>query len=201
MFQRWIGICPGTIPLEYIESNGAQYIDTGFKPNQNTTVIMEYMMPGRNNSGFFTIFARNGAWGQGGASFSEAFQADGIYRSDFGTSFIEGGSISNAFFGNKLILEKNKNHTVLRNGGTRLIDIIHSDSNFQLNSNMVFPSGSATIKIYSFELYNNDAIVYQFVPVRRETDNKIGMCDLVSGTFFLNAGTGDFIAGPTINEQ
>ena len=27
--------------LEYIKSSGTQYIDTGFKPNQNTRVVMD----------------------------------------------------------------------------------------------------------------------------------------------------------------
>ena len=28
--------------LEYIESSGTEYIDTGFKPNQNTRVVMQF---------------------------------------------------------------------------------------------------------------------------------------------------------------
>lgn len=28
-------------PVEYIESSGTQYIDTGFKPNQDTGIIMD----------------------------------------------------------------------------------------------------------------------------------------------------------------
>ena len=33
------------------------------------------------------------------------------------------------------------------------------------------------------------------IPVKRTTDNVLGMYDLCSKTFYTNAGTGDFIAG------
>ncbi|MCQ2580650.1 MAG: hypothetical protein MJ164_00560 [Alphaproteobacteria bacterium] len=36
------------------------------------------------------------------------------------------------------------------------------------------------------------------IPARRNSDNVLGMYDTVSGTFFENAGTGDFIAGPEV---
>ena len=41
--------CNKCTKLEYLESNGTQYIDTGFKPNQNTGFDVEFMT--LNNSG------------------------------------------------------------------------------------------------------------------------------------------------------
>jgi hypothetical protein len=34
---------PRHIPLEYIEGTGTQYIDTGFAPNNNTRVYIDFM--------------------------------------------------------------------------------------------------------------------------------------------------------------
>ena len=50
--------------------------------------------------------------------------------------------------------------------------------------------------IYPLKAYQNDVLVRDFVPAKRDIDNVIGMYDKVSGTFFTNAGTGSFTAGP-----
>lgn len=39
-------------------------------------------------------------------------------------------------------------------------------------------------------------MIVDYIPAKRNGDNVLGMYDLVSGQFFTNQGTGDFIAGP-----
>ena len=53
-------------------------------------------------------------------------------------------------------------------------------------------------KMYYFQLYDNGVLVRDFVPCYRKSDKKPGMYDLVSDTFFTNAGTGEFICGSDI---
>ena len=53
------------------------------------------------------------------------------------------------------------------------------------------------VKLYSMKLYGEtDSIVGNFIPCYRKSDNKPGMYDTVSQTFFTNQGTGEFICGP-----
>ena len=40
----------GYIELEYIESTGTQYIDTGYIPDSYTTVICDFMMTNPDNT-------------------------------------------------------------------------------------------------------------------------------------------------------
>ena len=54
-------------------------------------------------------------------------------------------------------------------------------------------------KIYLAKLSINGDLKRNFIPARRDSDGKIGMYDMVSRTFFTNAGTGEFIAGPVVN--
>ena len=49
--------------------------------------------------------------------------------------------------------------------------------------------------IYKFEMYSNESLVRNFIPCLRNSDNKPGMFDTVSGTFFTNVGTGEFLWG------
>ncbi len=54
-------------------------------------------------------------------------------------------------------------------------------------------------KIYYFKwLDSNNELVQDLVPCYRKSDNEIGMYDLVSNTFYINAGTGTFIKGPDV---
>ena len=50
--------------------------------------------------------------------------------------------------------------------------------------------------LYSLQLYDNNVLVFNGVPARRNSDGVLGMYDTVSETFFTNQGAGTFIAGP-----
>ena len=56
----------------------------------------------------------------------------------------------------------------------------------------------ADMKLYSCKLYNNGALVRDFVPCYRRADNEIGLYDLVNGVFYTNAGTGSFTIGGNV---
>ena len=56
----------------------------------------------------------------------------------------------------------------------------------------------ANCKIYSFGFYENDAAVCVLVPCYRVADSEVGMYDLVTGTFYTNAGTGTFTKGADV---
>ena len=51
----------GYVQLEYIQSSGTQYIDTGFKPNQDTRVTMDFQL--LNENGWRVLFGARKAVG------------------------------------------------------------------------------------------------------------------------------------------
>lgn len=60
--------------------------------------------------------------------------------------------------------------------------------------------GEGQKRVYSFKHWDkNDVLVRDMVPCYRREDNVIGMYDLVSRTFFTNAGTGVFTCGGDVN--
>ena len=52
--------------------------------------------------------------------------------------------------------------------------------------------------IYKFTIAENNAAILDFTPCYRKSDNKPGMYDLVTNTFFTNAGTGEFTVGNNV---
>lgn len=55
-------------------------------------------------------------------------------------------------------------------------------------------------RIYSVSFYNNTTLEHigEYVPCYRKSDSKPGMYDLVTNTFFTNAGTGEFTVGNNV---
>ena len=65
-----------------------------------------------------------------------------------------------------------------------------SSSNINLKS---------SARIYSLSAKLDDVDVLNVVPCLRKSDNKPGMYDTVSQTFYTNAGTGEFLYGPEVS--
>jgi len=55
-----------------------------------------------------------------------------------------------------------------------------------------------TNRLYKYRLYQGGNLVRDYVPCYRVSDNVVGLYDLVSKEFLVNAGTREFTAGPDI---
>ena len=53
-------------------------------------------------------------------------------------------------------------------------------------------------KVWDYTIAIDDEVVCYLIPVKRNSDNVLGMYDVVTGTFKTNAGTGTFTAGSNI---
>lgn len=78
--------------------------------------------------------------------------------------------------------------------------------NFETTTNLgLFGSYSGARKgnyrFYYADFYDNGTIALSLVPVKRLSDGKLGLYDLVNDVFYINAGTGTFIAGPVVKSK
>lgn len=182
--------------LEYIEGTGAQYIDTGFKADYNTRFTADFML---NSTSTAYIFASRGAR-------SESYKnAVGIlwngtnFRSDYGS--ISGAKITGPTTGVRYDVDKNKATCRI---GTETVT--NSSSSFSSMFNVYLfgcnEGGSlsypASMRLWSFAIYDNSELVRDFVPAKRSSDGAVGLYDTVTGAFFGNSGTGAFVAGPEV---
>lgn len=60
-------------------------------------------------------------------------------------------------------------------------------------------SQATNMRLYSFQLYDNDVLVRDFVPCAH-TDGTVGLYDLANDKFYTNAGSGTFTAGAEVAE-
>lgn len=56
-------------------------------------------------------------------------------------------------------------------------------------------SYTSSYKLWRYKMYDNGAIVRDYIPCYRVSDNKTGLYDIVNDTFYPNEGTGEFTVG------
>ena len=69
---------------------------------------------------------------------------------------------------------------------------------FSCNLNNSTAGRGCNARFYKFEIYSGGEQKFNGIPCYRKADNKPGMYDLVTNTFFTNAGTGEFTVGNNV---
>lgn len=183
--------------LEYIESSGTQYIDTGFKPNQDTRVVMDAQMLATGTQ--FLFGARGGSSESYNKSFALLLNATGKFRSDFNGSNVVFDSVTST---DRWTIDKNKN--LCQIGG---VSLTSTASTFQSSYNAflfaICEGGAAAyfakMRTSGSQIYDNGALIRDFIPCQTSS-GEVGLWDDVNAKFYGNAGTGSFIAGPVVPE-
>ena len=193
----------GYTQLEYIASTGTQYIDTGIiATNWDWSVEFEMSVP---QAGDMFFGAGRGLWGSAewGAQFGLA-NSSGNANWGFGSGGMNVvisnlGVRTNTFYNYKITKEGLYINGELKSQNTATESFSNSDLSLWIcKTNNPGTSGynKAGSSWKYVRIYNADtALVFNGVPAKNP-DGKIGMYDKVSGEFFENKGTGDFIAGP-----
>ena len=178
--------------LEYIESNGTQYIDTGIiNVETGSTVEVTYQLS-TNNADWQAIYGNS----NGGSNWF-SFTINGAQQKH---SYIYGTwyDISGVVDANKHTIRQESNKFYMDGVllyTTPYVDFVnYSEMHLFNRYDGYYMSG----RIYSAKIYNNGVLMFDGVPARNNGDNTIGMLDKVSGEFFRNSGTGVFIGGPEL---
>lgn len=186
--------------LDYIESTGTQYIDTGFKANTTTTKFVGAFTPTQKVTGAL-LGSRNDN-SSGTHSCNVFALGSGNFRFDWANASYTGTETSYVV-GTKYEMEITRG-TLVINGTTQ--SFTNTGSVDQLENFLIgtFNNGTTPYTkgfvgyIHECKLYSNDVLIRDFIPVKRISDNVVGMYDIITETFFTNAGTGVFVAGTTV---
>lgn len=187
-------------PVNYIESSGTQYIDTGITPDNTTTFDITFA--------FHTIHETQAVLGtrsgmDDGFSFNlflhkRPYYDNGMLRWDQGTVTgeyvdlplnewkkinIVKGTDSVTFTSNDLSVTQS-----IQNETWSLDSNIHV---FTQNQTSQTEERKAKIKLYDFKIYKNGTIVREYIPVLDKNQTPC-LYDKVSNTYFYNMGEDDF---------
>ena len=168
----------GYTELEYIQSSGTQYVDTGLVCSQSDNYKIELDCD-LTSSAYYA-----------GANGYLQYQAS-----------IAGGARSNL-----TITYANKVETITVNGTVKKTDdwSNFNDTNVKIGilrlgaaNNGWYSSNIQSGKIYSCKIYKKSVLVRDFIPCKNPS-GAVGLYDTVNDTFYGNSGAGTFTAGPEI---
>lgn len=174
--------------LEYIQSSGAQYIDTGIIGSYDTRVTADFEVL---SIGSGTVFVF-GSQANNNVRFCLGITSASVFRSDYGTEYISGPS---AATGTKYTADKNRNVCTIN--GTAInsnVQTFTGTTNIYLFARSYSSLSYANLKMYGCKIYSNDVLVRDFIPCKNAS-GVAGMWDDVNSVFYGNAGSGTFTAG------
>lgn len=188
----------GYTELEYLQSTGAQYIDTGLKPNNYTRVVADFMVDAWGSGTTFLF----GAQTSNSQRYCLGFSSSGTMRNDYGTQYI---SIDIISAGTRYTADKNKNvftYSGSTQTWTQTAETFLNTLTMRLFARDYSSSpGYLKGKIYNLKIYNNIVLIRNFVPAKLNSDGSLGLFDTVFKEFYTNAGSGTFVAGAEINHD
>lgn len=178
--------------IEYIKSDGNQYLDTNILPNANNKYVFNFGGTIENKgAGHFYGNGFGGIWTKG----TDGEWSDSPTGYDTGIIGSQYADVTSSFTGGTMT-------AVFKSGSSeKTIERTNSISSFSHNFYAFWADTSypkVIGKMYYLKMVVNDALVRDYIPCRRKSDLSVGMYDLVTNTFFANAGTGEFVAGPEI---
>lgn len=186
-------------PVEYIESSGTQYIDTGFKPNQDTRVVLDADVLATNVSGAIQIISVTDGTNYFVLRINAEFTA---YQARRGTGALFTISHSGNLYGRHLF---DLNKSIISVDGVETVD---SERSYSIDysiyigtqNNKGSTTGKAALKIYSCQIYDNGILIRDFIPVK-DASSIACLYDKVTKAYFYNAGTGVFTAGEELTPE
>jgi len=194
--------------VEYIETDGNQYIDTGYYLNSNNLNIKTKIYTPNIPSAEQDILSNQDE--TTGRFVLGLFSKRVFGYSKYGSSSPETNVFSPFYNGEATLdIEMDYNSatqikTLIVNGETNTESFKNSISNSNQNIRLFWnTSVSSTTahfigKIYSMQIKIDNSLKFKFIPCYRKSNNEIGLYDLVSNTFFINQGTGTFTKGNDI---
>lgn len=207
--------------VEYIESSGTQYINTGVSPASylNTLKIVadaQYTTIPSGSSATAFIFG-TGYYNSTTTNRRTIFAGKRGSTSTSNFAFLSGAALGTAVSFNGATLDTNR-HIFMIDQVNGLYGFDDDTQSFSttVNSNLTetlkifcgHASGTSgnplsaysSAKLYSFQIYDNDTLIRDFIPVKRDSDSVYGLYDLANDVFYENQGTGSFIGGDEVFE-
>lgn len=191
----------GYSKIDYIEATGTQYINTGFKPNGNSRIVMD--CEPTNLSSTFCFFCARTEINANDTTANVAFYLGRKYRKDF---YGESQSTTAAYTaGTRFTIDSNKNevafgadYTLTFTASSKVspMPLILMASAVPGDTDGTFksPANYAKMKLYGAKIYDNGTLVRDFVPCKNASGT-LGLWDNVNSVFYANAGTGTFSTG------
>ena len=191
----------GYTRLEYVQSSGSQYVNTGVSSGTNITaeICWKSLMNAQTESKF--VFGTRKAWQQSMLFVSHQCRNDGV--SDSGIRYAWGANAYSTqtfptdFFAQRLSAsEAMLGATKVWAPPSATFDYSYPMYVFTINNAGSPSTAYASMQLKWLRICDNGEEVRMFVPVRRNSDSVAGLYDQVNSNFYPSASSTALVAGP-----
>lgn len=187
----WKGLPEGYTLLDYIETTGTQYVNTGFVPNQDTRIVCEFM-----------FFGGSGIYGSRDTTSSDGFcmrVTSSKWQPQYNDTMTRTSIASDTT--NWHIADQNKNVFSVDGAVQLTFNYAEFSAPHPIGVGGIIANREGVLNIYygegryrACQIYDNGVLVRDLVPCKN-ANGEIGMYDTLNAVFYGNAGTGEFVAG------
>ena len=207
---------PGYAELEYVDSTGAQYINTGISPYSAAKVEADVAYVGGTGNAYAALLCSSAnndndtrtakvyglwVWPNSGNKWSVMFN---------GTTYNSSAAVANETKCTLVAQWSDTARTLTVDGVSKLNDTTKVNNPVSTSYSMYMPAWNAAgtvrnmgkFRFYSVKIYNpQNTLKRNYVPAKRLSDNVAGFYDRVSGTFFPSATETAFVEGPEVERS
>lgn len=180
------------------------YINTGYAPNQNTTIIATMSNSGSNTGFYYGVTktvngsARSIGFKNGSSNYQIRTMNNNTNVNVTGSKFSD-----NTVF----VVNQSPTVTTITSGNTTYTSSTYSYGNYTLASMFIFglnnnglTSGNTYARLYDMEIYESSVLVHHYYPCYRKSDDVVGIFDGVSNVFITSSG-GDLAYGSAVSDN
>lgn len=187
----------GYTEVQYIQSSGTQWIDTGFAQNQNSRFVVDFQLVAAPTGSYAWIFEGRDS-GPKNRHGVYATKSNGKWYGGYGATIKNTEIAYN--LESRITVDFDKN--ILKIGQTPVTFSVETFQSTTTTALFACKTGGSVgnysaVKLYSCQIYDNGNPIRDFVPCIDPT-GAVGLYDLVDGKFYGNAGTGSFTVGPVV---
>ncbi len=202
----------GFTELEYVESTGTQYIDTGVNPTPEAKVEADVAYIGGEATAYEALLSSSvydntnadwarfygvWVWPNGGNRWSVMFN---------GTAYTSSAAVAN---GERcqLVAQWSASARTLTVDDESMLNNTAFNNPAVTENTMYLPAWNSAgvlrncgmFRIYALKIYNPQTTLRcNYIPAKRMSDGAVGLYDTVSGTFSPSATATSFVAGPEV---
>lgn len=173
--------------VEYIESTGTQYIDTGYLQKNKVTVDCKFYNSRPTKNYLYGSTQSSGAMMYNGLYYNDLLEYNWKEVYYTASDYV---IMTQRIVGDNTVVVINDQSFTLKTGTAAIESTIY-----------IFACNGGTrlyytpLRCYYFKIYDNNVLVRDFIPCYRKSDGEIGLFDLVEMKFYENKGSGDFVKG------
>lgn len=191
--------------VEYIESSGTQYINTGLKLKQTHSV--EMAIQNLTNASAKIFGSRTSATSNNYSILTGLVGGTLSLVTDFQNYTNNRLSVDITNNLNDKYTIKINNSKMSINNTEKAITTYSSfttpSNAYIFNASGTYPAGyvNASTKLYYCKIWNGTTLVRDYIPCYRKSDNEPGLYDLVNNVFYTNAGSDSFTYGNEVSYE